>query len=112
MGEIQGLKFSTSIGVLFALREAGGHKTLQETYAQLSRSDMDSVLEVLRVSYNTEAGTSLTMSEFIDAVGQAGIGFVRLSRLYSEVVERLMCDGLSSEEVASVKKLVEEKAKN
>lgn len=104
MVEVNGLKFSTSIAVLFALREAGGHKTLQETYTRLSRSDMDGMVEVVRISYEKGAGKKLTIEEFLEELGNYGIGYVKLSKVYAQIVEKLMCDGMTPEEIDEVKK--------
>ena len=104
MVEVNNIKFSTSIAVLFALREIGGHKTLQETYASLSKSDIDSVLELMRVCYEKGENKKVTPEEFLDLLGEKDIGFVRLSRLHAEVVEKLLCSGMPEEEIASLKK--------
>lgn len=109
MVEINGLKFSTSIAVLFALREAEGHTTLQETYASLTHSDIDRMIEVMRICYEKGENKKLTAEEFLNELGNYGIGYVKMSKIYAQIIEKIMCDGLSQEEIDAAKKLAKEK---
>lgn len=111
MVEVNGLVFDTSLGVLFALREAGGHKTLQETYAELSHSDMDSVVKVMRISHEKGQHEKLSEEEFLEKLGRHNIGLVKLTHLYAEVSHKLMFSGMSEEEIAEAKKLAMERSR-
>lgn len=111
MVEVNGLKFETSIGVLFALKEMRGHKTLQETYASVSNSGIDNVIEVMHVCYKKGMNSTCTFEEFIDIIAKHDLGFIKLTRLYTEVLERLMYDGLTKEEIDASKKQIEERIK-
>ena len=105
MVEINGLKFETSIGVLFALKEVRGHKTLQETYKSLATTDIDSILDILRISCEKGEKQSFTLDEFIQRASECQIGYIKLTRIFAQVVEKLMYDGLSDSEVEETKKL-------
>ena len=110
MVEVNGLKFATSIGVLFALKESRGHTTLQETYKSMSTSDFDNVLDVLRVCCEQGENKHFTLSEFLALLGKHEIGFVKTTHIFKDILERVMYDGLSSEERESTKKFLMGKA--
>lgn len=109
MVQVNEMQFATSIGVLFALKESYGCKTLQETYKIFEASDMDTLLEILKVSYNKQNGTSLTVDEFIEEAGKHHVGFMRLAEIFQEVVEKIMFDGMTPEQVAERKKFLAQK---
>ena len=105
MVEVNGLRFSTSIGVMFALREREGHTTLQETYASLAKTDMDSVVTITRICCEKGEDKKFESDEaFFETLAEHGVGLVKLSQTYSRLIEALMCSGMSPEEIASAKK--------
>ena len=110
MVEISGLKFKTSIGVLFALKEARGHKTLQETYAGIAKSDMENILDVMRVCYEQGENKRCSLEEFVQVLEDHELGFVKLTRVFSSIIEKLMYNGLSDAEVEEAKKQAAEVA--
>ena len=112
MVKINNIEFDTSIGVLFALKEAHGFKTLQETYELFQRGDMDIIIEVLQAAHNRTRRTSpLSTEEFLNVIADNGVGFLMLADIFQEVVEKLMYDGLSDEQVKTKKKFLAEKVK-
>lgn len=107
MVKVNGIEFSTTIGVLFALKEARGLKTLQETYKIFDRADMDTIMEVLTISYNKQhKDASVTEEQFIELLEEKEIGFLKITDVFGEVVEALVFGGMSPEEVDSKKKLL------
>ena len=98
------VKFSDTLEVLFTLRQSHGCKTLQETYKILERTDMDTVLDVLLASYNSaHHGEEVAMDEFVSILAENKIGFVKLTDTYQQIVEALLFNGLSPEELAERK---------
>ena len=92
--------FSDTLEVLFVLRQSRGCKTVQETYKILENTDMDTMLEVLLASYNAAHRESkLDLDAFVTVLAENQIGFVRLTEAYTKVVEALMFNGLSPEEI-------------
>lgn len=97
---ISNIKFSDTLEVLFALRQHNGCATIQETYKLLERTDLDSILEVLLASYNAaHRGSEVTLETFANILAENQIGFVRLTEIYAKVVEALMFNGLTPEEI-------------
>lgn len=94
------VQFSDTLEVLFTLRQSRGCKTIQETYKILENSDMDTILEVLLASYNAaHHGEEVGMDTFVSILAENKIGFVRLTDAYAKVVEALMFNGMTPEEV-------------
>lgn len=92
--------FSDTLEVLFALRQSRGCKTIQETYKILENTDMDTVLEVLLASYNAaHHGAEVTLDAFVTILAENKIGFVKLTDAYQKVVEALMFNGMTPEEI-------------
>lgn len=102
---ISGLKFATSIGVLYELKQMKKHETLQETYKMLETTNMDAMLDVLCVSYNRANKQSLDLPSFIDLLEQTNMGFLKVAEMFQAVVEGLIFSGLTPEEIAERKKL-------
>ena len=101
------VKFSDTLEVLFALRQSHGCTTIQETYKILERTDMDTILEVLLASYNSaHREAEVDMTAFVSILAENKIGFVRLTDAYAKVVEALMFNGMSPEEVEERKNLL------
>lgn len=106
MVQEHGMEFATSIGVLFSLKELHGFKTLQETYKLFENADLDVVVEVLTVSYNKANKTTLSSDDFLDLMGEKGVGFILLSEIFQKIVEAIMYDGLTPQQVESKKKML------
>ena len=104
MVEVNGLKFATSIGVLYALKEKRGHATLQETYKSVARTDMDNIMEVMCVCLEKGENKHITQDQFVRIIEEVGFGFLRLTKVFAEIIERLLYDGMSPEEIAESKK--------
>ena len=111
MVQVKGLEFATSIGVLFALKELHGFKTLQETYKLLEDGELDTMIEILAVAYNKQNKAEMTAEQFVDHLGNKGIGFLAMADIFQEVVEALMYDGLTKEQKALKKKMLAEKGR-
>ena len=95
-----GVTFSDTLEVLFTLRQNRGCKTIQETYKILERTDIDTILEVLLASYNAvHHGAEVTLDELVKILADNKIGFVRLTDAYQKVVEALMFNGMTPEEI-------------
>ena len=92
--------FSDTLEVLFTLRQSRGCKTIQETYTILQNTDIDTILEVLLASYNAaHHGAEVTLDELVKILADNKIGFVRLTDAYAKVVEALMFNGMSPQEI-------------
>lgn len=98
------LKFSTSLGVMYALKQKYNHTKLNDTYKMLSDSkEIDSIIEILNISYNKANGTNLSEDEFTAILEKENIGFLKLGDIFTQVIEGMMFNGLSPEEVAARK---------
>lgn len=106
MVEIKDMKFDTSIAVLYKIRAAKGHTTVQETYSFLSKADIDTMLEVLRIAYNTAENKNVTFDEFLTIIAVNGFGFIFVTQLFSDWLEKLMFSGLSAEDIAAKKEQI------
>ncbi len=111
MVEINNMQFASSIGVLYTLKEARGHKTLQETYSVFENADIDTIVEILRVAYNRQNNSSLNEEQFFSMLEKNKVGFIQLAEIFQQVVEQIMYDGLTPEEVDSKKKFLESQRK-
>ena len=104
MLQFNNVQFSDTLEVLFTLRQNRGCKTIQETYKVLENTDMDTILEVLLASYNAaHHGTEVTLDEFVKILAENKIGFIKLTDVYTKVVEALMFNGMTPEEIAERK---------
>ena len=104
MVEVNGLKFETSIGVLFALKEVRGHKTLQETYRSVAASDIDNILEVLRVCCEKGENKRLSQDDFLCTIKEHNLGFIKLTGVFGQVIEKMLYSGMTEAEIAESKK--------
>lgn len=96
----QGVCFSDTLEVLFTLRQSRGCKTIQETYKILENTDLDTILEVLLASYNAaHHGNETTLEGLVGILAENKIGFVKLTDAYARVVEALMFNGMTPEEI-------------
>lgn len=101
------VKFSDTLEVLFVLRQSRGCKTIQETYKILENTDMDTMLEVLLASYNAaHRGCEVDLDGLVMVLAENKIGFVKLTDAYAKVVEALMFNGMSPEEIEERKNLL------
>lgn len=106
------ITFSDTLEVLFALRQNRGCRTIQDTYKILENTDMDTVLEVLLASYNAaHHGAEVSLEAFVSILAENKIGFVKLTDAYAKVVEALMFNGMSPEEIEERKNLLMSLAK-
>lgn len=105
MKTINGIKFSDSIGVMYDLKELKGFKTVQETYKCLDVKTVDEMLEILNISYNrANKETPLGFIDFVDLLDINNIsGLYTIGKVYGEIIEALMFNGLSPEEIAERK---------
>ena len=107
MKVVNGIEFSDSLGVLYGLKERHNCKTLQETYKVLESSDMDTIVEVLNVSYNkAHKDKPLDQEAFLEELENKSIGFIKLTEIFQKIVEALMFNGLSDEEIQERKNLL------
>lgn len=106
MVEKQGLRFATNLGVLYDLKEKHGFTTLQETYGLLEKTNIDIILEVLNASYNRANSCSLDANSFATLLDEKGFGFVKLTSIFKDVIEAIMYNGLSPEELDEQKNLI------
>lgn len=107
MIQIKGIQFCDSIGVIYSLKELKGHNTLQETYKELEKSDLDTALMVLRISYNKlHKENSLNEEQFIEFLEEHQIGFVLITQVYKQLVEALLFSGMTPEEIENTKKIL------
>lgn len=100
MVTFSGVLFSDTLEVLFTLRQSRGCRTIQETYKILENTDMDTMLEVLLASYNAaHHGSEVSLDAFVSILAENKVGFVKLTDAYAKVVEALMFNGMSPEEI-------------
>ena len=112
MKEINGMKFDTSIRVLFTVKEKKGHKTLQETYAYVGDKDnMDHMIDILLISYNLANDIELDEKGFQGILANNGIGIIKMITIFGQVVEDLMFDGTSEDERKNIMALAEKERK-
>ncbi len=99
MKEINGLKFDVTLRVLYKIKEAKGHKTLNETYKYVGdQENLDAIIDVMLVSYNIANKTDLNEDQFQELLAEKHIGFLKLGVVYGELLETLLMDGLTEEE--------------
>ena len=106
MIEKQGLRFATNLGVLYDLKEKHKLTTLQETYGLLQAVDVDVIMEILNVSYNRANNCNLDDNSFATLLDEKGLGFIKLTEIFKEIVEAIMYNGMSPEEVEEQKNLI------
>lgn len=104
MIELESLKFDDTLNLLYGIKCAKGHKTLNETYESLQQTSIDSILDVLCISYNLANKTSFSTEEFANEMSLKGVGFVKLTNIFTQLIQSLMFSGLSKEEEEASKK--------
>lgn len=96
---INGINFDNTIRTLYHLKTAKGHKSLKETYAYMATEDIDVILDILLISFNTaHKDAPVNLEGLMDVFAENGIGFVKIATIYQQVSESLLLDGLSDEE--------------
>ena len=104
MLKIKNIEFNDTIAVLYQIKNSKGHKTLNETYKYLSSESLDTMLDVVLISYNLQHKDNPVDEEGLGQVlGENGIGMVKLGLIYTQIVEKLMFDGMSDQEIADLK---------
>ena len=78
-------------------------KTLQETYQLLEQTDIDLIFEVLCISYNKANKVNMSQDEFAEFLADNNIGFVKMTSIFKDIVEDLMFNGMTPEEVEAQK---------
>ena len=107
MVNVNNVQFADSLGVMYALKEEKGLKTIQETYKMLEETDMDLMIEVLRISYNkAHKNNEVDLEHFVDMLSENGIGFMKIYDAFSTVTEALLFSGMSPEEITERKNLL------
>lgn len=108
MLRVKDIEFSDTIKVLFRIKQARGHKTVQDTIKYLQTEDMDVMFDVILESYNAaHPGAELNDDQLGDLLAEKGIGIAKIAMMYSEIVEKLTLSGLTDEETENLKKQVE-----
>lgn len=101
-------ELSTSLRVVYALRDISKAQSLQEAIGSISKLDLDGQLELLYAAYkaanrNTDCMCkSAFMDELID-----NFGIFAITNAINELTDGLLYSGLSEEEIASKKTQVE-----
>lgn len=101
METINNIKFDTSIRVLFKIKEAKGHKTLQETYKFLGNPEIeiDTILDVIKISYGiANKDDNVDDEKMQEVLAINGVGFGKIAMIYQKIIEKIMFDGLTEEE--------------
>lgn len=107
MLKVKEIEFADSLGVMYDLKDAHNLKTLDETNKLLSQTDVDTVVEVLMVSYNrAHPDKKLNQSEFVDLMEKNEIGFIKMVGIFKDVIEHLMFSGMTPQEIEDQKNLL------
>lgn len=101
-------ELSTSLRVVYALRDISHAKNLQEAIGSISELDLDGQLELLYAAYKAGGGRnddSVTKTEFMDAVLDS-LGIFAVTEAINTLADGLLYSGLSPEEIAAKKMAV------
>lgn len=102
-------ELSTSLRVVYALRDITHAGSLQEAIASISKLDLDGQLDLLYAAYkaaNREDANLLSKSAFIDKVLD-NFGIFAITDVINKLTDGLLYSGLTPEEIASKKAAVE-----
>ena len=102
-------ELSTSLRVVYALRDITNAKSLQEAIGSISRLDLDGQLELLYAAYKAgegKNGAAVTKTEFINDILDS-LGIFAIADAINQLTDGLLYAGLSPEEVAAKKAAVE-----
>lgn len=98
-------ELSTSLRVVYALRDIAHAESLQEAIGSISKLDLDGQLELLYAAYKAANRTSsdcLSKGEFTDEVID-NFGIFAITNAINELTDGLLYSGLSQEEIESKK---------
>lgn len=102
-------ELSTSLRVVYALRDISHAKNLQEAINSISGLDLDGQLELLYAAYKAGEGkgdNAVSKQEFINDVLDT-FGIFAITNAINELADGLLYSGLTPEEIASKKMAVE-----
>ena len=102
-------ELSTSLRVVYALRDISHAKNLQEAINSISSLDLDGQLELLYAAYKAGEGkgdNAVPKQKFIDDVLDT-LGIFAITNAINALADGLLYSGLTPEEIASKKMAVE-----
>lgn len=104
-------ELSTSLRVVYALRDISRANSLQEAIGSISKLDLDGQLELLYAAYKAANGKNadcVSKSDFIDDLLD-NLGIFAITNAINKLADGLLYSGLSQEEIESKKAEVEAK---
>ena len=102
-------ELSTSLRVVYALRDISHANSLQEAIGSISKLDLDGQLELLYAAYkaaNNRNANCVSKADFIDDVLD-NLGIFAITNAINTLADGLLYSGLSKEEIESKKAAVE-----
>ena len=102
-------ELSTSLRVVYALRDISHANSLQEAIGSITRLDLDGQLELLYASYkaaNSKNADCVSKEDFTDDVLD-NLGIFAITNAINNLADGLLYSGLSEEEIESKKAAVE-----
>ena len=102
-------ELSTSLRVVYALRDISHANSLQEAIGSISKLDLDGQLELLYAAYkaaNSKNADCVSKADFIDDVLD-NLGIFAITNAINALADGLLYSGLSKEEIESKKAAVE-----
>lgn len=102
-------ELSTSLRVVYALRDISHADSLQEAIGSISKLDLDGQLELLYAAYkaaNSKNANCVSKADFIDDVLD-NLGIFAITNAINALADGLLYSGLSKEEIESKKAAVE-----
>lgn len=103
-------ELSTSLRVVYALKEISKARSLQEAINSISRLDLDGQLELLYAAYKAgcgKNGTTICKEDFVGEILDS-LGIFAVANKINELADGLLYSGLTPEEIESKKAQVEE----
>ena len=98
-------ELSTSLRVVYSLKELTGAKNLQEAMSSISHLDLDGQMRLLYSAYKAGSGRQgmiISQEAFTDAVLD-NLGVFALTEVVNKLTDGLLYSGLSPEEIESKK---------
>lgn len=98
-------ELSTSLRVVYALRDISHANSLQEAIGTISKLDLDGQLELLYAAYKAANGKNadcIGKSEFTDEVLD-NLGIFAITNAINQLADGLLYSGLTPEEIQSKK---------
>lgn len=102
-------ELSTSLRVVYALRDIAHANSLQEAIGSISKLDLDGQLELLYAAHKAamgKDGVCVSKETFIDDILD-NLGIFAITNAINVLADGLLYSGLSEEEIASKKAQVE-----